>query len=116
MARRAKVISTKEIEIPQYPNQLKQAGIAALIFFIGGLIYPFFFAISAAFLVIAIGVIAYNPKFKAIYYCRRAILKYNSQKYNECLELCKKTLKYDSSLTSAHNLMSLSIKKRNKKL
>jgi hypothetical protein len=111
MSKKSKTTLHKEIELPQYPNQLKITGMAALISFIGGLFYPIIFAGTAAFLVIAVGIITYNAKFKAVYYSRRAISKYNSEKYKECFKLCKKALKYDNNLSSTHDLMSLSIKR-----
>lgn len=111
MSKRSKTTLPKEVKLPQYPNELKIAGIAALISLIGGLFYPIIFAATAAFLVIAVGIITYNTKFKAVYYSRSAISKYESQKYKECFNLCKKALKYDNTLSSTHDLMSLSIKK-----
>lgn len=116
MSKKLNTTFSKEVELPQYPNQLKLIGIAALISLIGGIFYPLLFAGTAAFLVIAVGIITYNTKFKAVYYSRRAISKYNSEKYKECFKLCKKALKYDNTLSSTHDLMSLSIKKGKLKL
>ena len=111
MSKKSNITLPKEVELPQYPNQLKLTGIAALISLILGLFYPIIFSGTVAFLVIAVGIITHNTKFKAVYYSRRAISKYKSEKYKECFKLCKKALKYDNTLSSTHDLMSLSIKK-----
>lgn len=101
----------KDVEKPQFPNQLIFSSIAAVVLFIGGYLYTPLFSASVVFLVISIGVIVYNKRFKAIYYTRRAISKYKSGNYKESFKLCRRALKYENSYDPAFNLMSWSKKK-----